>query len=163
MIEFDKYNEQQLILYVDTSMNKDIEITLLQAKSIPPTDLTYVVIGARENDKWIFVRHRERQSWELPAGHIEKNEEAREAAMRELYEETGTTASEMSVLTDYRVSIRGKVLFGRLFFAYIKERGQLPASEIGEIIVAGESPAPATYPEAHKIFLRLLETHIRQT
>ena len=76
MIEIDKYNEQQLILYVDTRMNKDIEITLLQAGSIPPADLTYVVIGARENDKWIFVRHRERQSWELPAGHIEKNEEA---------------------------------------------------------------------------------------
>ena len=69
----------------------------------------------------------------------------------------------MSVLTDYRVSIRGKVLFGRLFFAEVKKRGPLPESEIGEIMVAGESPAPATYPEAHKVFLHLLETYIRQT
>ena len=144
-------------------MSDDIQITLLKAGSIPPKDLTYVVIGARENDKWIFVRHRERQSWELPAGHIEKNEEAGEAARRELYEETGTTESEMAVLTDYRVSIRGKVLFGRLFFAEVMKRGPLPESEIGEIMVAGESPAPATYPEAHEVFVRLLETHIRQT
>ncbi len=163
MIEIDKYNEQLLIQDVDILMNNDIQITLFKAGSIPPADLTYVVIGARENDKWIFVRHRERQSWELPAGHIEKNEEAGEAARRELYEETGTTESEMSVLTDYRVSIRGKVLFGRLFFAHIKKRGPLPESEIGEIMITGDSPAPATYPEAHKVFVGLLETHIRQT
>lgn len=163
MIEFNKYNEQQLILYVDTIMNKDIKLTLLEAGSIPLTDLTYVVIGARENDKWIFVRHRKRQSWELPAGHIEKNEETMEAARRELYEETGTIESDMSVLTDYKVSIRGEILFGRLFFAEVKKRGPLPESEIGEIKLAEKSPAPATYPEAHKVFIRLLETYIRQT
>ncbi|MEX0982830.1 MAG: NUDIX domain-containing protein [Bacteroidales bacterium] len=148
---------------VDIMMSDDIQITLLKEGTIPPADLTYVVIGARENDKWIFVRHRERQSWELPAGHIEKYEGAGEAAIRELYEETGTTESEMFVLTDYRVSIQGKLLFGRLFFAQVKERGPLPESEIGEIMITGDSPAPATYPEAHKVFVGLLETHIRQT
>ena len=163
MIEIDKYIEQLLTQVVDTMMSNDIQLTLLKPGSIPETDLSYVVIGARENDKWIFVRHRERQSWELPAGHIEKNEEVGEAARRELYEETGTTESEMVVLTDYRVSIRGKLLFGRLFYAHVKERGPLPVSEIGEIKIAGESPAPATYPEAHKVFVRLLETYIRQT
>lgn len=140
-----------------------VNITILPAGEIALSDLTYVVIGAREKGRWIFVRHRERESWELPAGHIEKNEQALEAARRELYEETGTVKAKIHVLNDYSVSIRGKISYGRIFFAAVEEREPLPKSEIGEIMVAEETPLPATYPEAHKVFVRLLEKHIRQT
>lgn len=156
-------NEQEPHSLVDTLMMNKVNITLLPAGEIALTDLTYVVIGAREEGRWIFVRHRERASWELPAGHIEKDEQALEAAKRELYEETGTVKAEISVLNDYSVTIRGKINYGRIFFAAVEERGPLPESEIGEILVAGETPLPATYPEAHKVFVRLLERHIRQT
>ena len=135
----------------------------MPAGEIALADLTYVVIGAREEGKWIFVRHRERESWELPAGHIEKNEQSLEAARRELYEETGTVKAEMRVLNDYSVTIGGRVSFGRIFFAAVEERGPLPESEIAEIMVTEETPLPATYPEAHKVFIRLLEKYIRQT
>ncbi len=144
-------------------MIKKVNITILPAGEIALTDLTYVVIGAREEGKWIFVRHRERDSWELPAGHIEKDELAHEAAKRELYEETGTVKAEMHVLNDYSVIIQGKVSYGRIFFAVVEERGPLPESEIGEIVISKKTPLPATYPEAHKAFIRLLERYIRQT
>jgi 8-oxo-dGTP diphosphatase len=142
---------------------KKVNLTILPAGEIALTDLTYVVIGAREEGKWIFVRHRERESWELPAGHIEKDEQALEAAKRELYEETGTVKADIRVLNDYSVTIRGRVSFGRIFFAAVEKRGPLPESEIGEIMVAENTPQPATYPEAHKVFVRLLEKYIRQS
>lgn len=156
-------NEQESFSLVDTVMMKKVNITILPAGEVALTDLTYVVIGAREGGKWIFVRHRERESWELPAGHIDNDEQPLEAAERELYEETGTVKAEIRVLNDYSVTIRGKVSYGRIFFAAVEERGPLPESEIAETVVAEKTPLPATYPEAHKAFIRLLERHIRQT
>jgi 8-oxo-dGTP diphosphatase len=156
-------NEQESISFVGILMMNKVEIILLPAGEVALEDLTYVVIGAREKGKWIFVRHRERASWELPAGHIEKNEQALEAAKRELYEETGTVKAEIRMVSDYSVTIRGKTNYGRIFFAAVEERGPLPESEIAEILVAEETPLPATYPEAHKVFVRLLEKYIRQT
>ena len=79
-------------------MNPTVEIDYLPAGSIPLEKLTYVVIGAREEGKWIFVRHKERDSWELPAGHIEPGETSFEAAKRELFEETGYQTSNMLLL-----------------------------------------------------------------
>ena len=111
-------------------MKNDLKISYSRPGSIALPDLTYVIIGARENGKWIFVRHKERDSWELPAGHIEKNESAEAAAKRELYEETGTTESSLKVLYDYSVRSNGNTLHGRIFFAEIKRRGPVPESEI---------------------------------
>ena len=144
-------------------MSIAVDITILPPGSFTAAELTYVVIGAREGNNWIFVRHRERESWELPAGHIEKNEHALEAARRELYEESGVTEADLTMLNDYIVRIGEKVNHGRIYYATVKRRGPLPESEIGEIRLSEKSPVPATYPDAHKMFIRLLETHIRQT
>lgn len=137
-----------------------VKIEFLPVEHVRLEDLTYVVIGAREENGWIFVRHRERKTWELPAGHIEKNEPADAAARRELYEETGTTGAEMQVLTDYAVTIDGKTSYGRLYFARVTHRASLPESEIGENRTSEISPLPATYPTAHNAFLNLLEDFI---
>jgi 8-oxo-dGTP pyrophosphatase MutT (NUDIX family) len=52
----------------------------------------FVVVWAipevRDTDAWLMVRHVER-GWELPGGDIKKGEAADEAALRELFEETG--------------------------------------------------------------------------
>lgn len=145
-----------------TKMNDDIKIIYSTPGSIALPDLTYVIIGARENGKWIFVRHRERESWELPAGHIEKGETAEAAALRELYEETGATESSLKVLYDYSVSSNGSTSHGRIFYAEIKRRGPVPESEIAEIKIAEISPEPATYPEPHKSFMGVLEKYLKE-
>ncbi len=137
-------------------MKKEVEISLLPAGSVEVPDLTYVVIGAREADKWIFVRHEERDTWELPAGHIEPGEHPDHAAERELFEETGTTRADLQLVHDYAVRINGNTDYGRLYYAEIRERGPLPDSEIGEILLRTDTPGPATYPEAHEKFVEVL-------
>ncbi|MCF8226799.1 MAG: NUDIX domain-containing protein [Bacteroidales bacterium] len=141
-------------------MSKEISLQLLDPESIPLKDLTYVVIGARENDRWVFVRHKDRETWELPAGHIEKSETAREAALRELYEETGINKVEIYALHDYSVDINDRLFFGRIYYASVKERLPKPPSEIAEIQVMTDTPLPATYPEAHSMFMEVLEKHL---
>ncbi len=123
-------------------------------------DLTYVIIGAREQDKWIFVRHKERNSWELPAGHIEKEESSVDAAVRELYEETGTTKADMTAIHDYSVNIEGSTRYGRIYYAEVIQREKLPETEIAEILLSERSPASATYPYAHWKFIDVLESYI---
>ena len=53
----------------------------------------YVVIFSRMGEKWLFSRHRDRQTWETQGGHIEEGETDVQTALRELYEETGLTAT----------------------------------------------------------------------
>lgn len=51
----------------------------------------YAVVIARYGGRLLWCRHRDRQTWEIPGGHIEPGESALEAAARELQEETGAT------------------------------------------------------------------------
>ncbi|MFC2089193.1 NUDIX domain-containing protein [Bacteroidota bacterium] len=139
--------------------NNTIRISYGQPGSLKTADLIYVIIGAKVGDKWIFVRHKDRQSWELPAGHIEKNESPDEAAIRELYEETGTVGASLESLYDYTIVANGRSGSGRLYYAEVTERIELPDSEIAEIQISNTSPEPATYPEAHRSFLEVLEKH----
>lgn len=143
-------------------MNAAFNITLYPAGTIHLSNLDYVIIGARENDKWIFVRHKERNSWELPAGHIEINETALEAASRELFEETGSIEAEIEAVIDYSGFRNGQARSGRIFFATVLKRGPIPESEIAEIRISKNSPSPYTYPEAHVEFISILEKFVNQ-
>ena len=51
--------------------------------------LSFAVIIARTNGKWVFCKHRERDTFEVPGGHRESGEDIFETAKRELKEETG--------------------------------------------------------------------------
>jgi 8-oxo-dGTP diphosphatase len=113
-------------------------------------------MGARYQGKWIFVRHRERTSWELPAGHIEPGEDPDQAAVRELYEETGVIKSSLSVVSDYSVTHQGRCAYGRLYFAEVKELESLPDYEIEEIQLCKELPSLLTYPHVQTLLFSLL-------
>lgn len=118
--------------------------------------LRYVIIGARYRNEWIFVRHRDRESWELPAGHIEAGEDPDQAARRELYEETGALNAELSVISDYEVSAGESQAYGRLYYAEIREIGPLPEYEIEEIKCFSGLPGLLTYPEVQRVLFSLL-------
>jgi len=132
---------------------------LLAPGSKEDSELTYVVMGARYRGQWIFVRHRERETWELPAGHIEPGESPDRAAARELYEETGAVRSNLRILSDYSVTVGEKVEFGRLYSAEVMELEALPDYEIAEIKLGSKLPARLTYPEVQVHLFSLLSLH----
>lgn len=114
----------------------------------PGLKLTYSVISARFEDKWIFVRHNKRTTWEIAGGHIEEGESSFEAAGRELMEETGALKFTLVCITTYSVEKDGETGWGRLFFADVKELGPIPdISEIAEIILLDKLPDNPTHPD----------------
>jgi len=129
---------------------------VLPPGSVADPDLTYVIIGARYREEWIFVRHRERQSWELPAGHIEVGEDPDSAAERELYEETGARDAVLTLISDYLVIDGSKQAYGRLYLAEVNELGELPEHEIAETRLSTELPQQLTYPEVQGVLFSLL-------
>ncbi len=129
---------------------------LLSPGTIDEHLLTYVVMGARYRDQWIFVRHRDRQTWEMPAGHIEPGETPNRAAVRELFEEAGVVNSSLTHLCDYSVTAGGNTGYGRLYLAEVDELDPQLEHEIEELKFASELPLELTYPEVQTtLFARL--------
>ncbi|MBE6064991.1 GNAT family N-acetyltransferase [Clostridium cochlearium] len=107
----------------------------------------FAVICAVYKGKWIFVRHKDRNTWEIPGGHREENEDINVTASRELFEETGAVNYEIDPVCDYSVSIGEITTFGRLFYAKVIEIGHLPESEICGVRFLKEIPNNLTYSE----------------
>lgn len=104
--------------------------------------MKYAVIVARYRGKWILCRHKERTTWEIPGGHLEANETPDQAAIRELWEETGTVKAKIT-----RICCYGVQDYGMLYFAEVKELSPIPeTSEIGEIDFFDSLPEELTYP-----------------
>ena len=64
-------------------------------ESVDDNLLKFAVIISRSNGKWVFCKHRERDTYEVPGGHREANETILETAKRELREETGAVDFEI--------------------------------------------------------------------
>jgi 8-oxo-dGTP diphosphatase len=121
--------------------------------------LTYSVISARFEGKWILVRHTDRDTWEIPGGHIEPGESPGEAAARELMEETGAKEFNIECVAGYSVEKGGKTGYGKLYFAEVVSLGEIPdKSEIAGICLLDNLPGNLTYPDIQPfLFNKVLE------
>ncbi|MFH0756948.1 MAG: NUDIX domain-containing protein [Bacteroidota bacterium] len=138
-----------------------VKTRILPRESVSEAKLTYVVIGARQEGLWIFVRHRQRMTWEMPAGHIEAGETPGQAAVRELYEETGTVRSDLEHLCDYEVTTGHKTGYGRLYRAEVFEREEFLEHETGEIQMCEDLPGNLTYPEVQTLLFEEVKQQLR--
>jgi 8-oxo-dGTP diphosphatase len=119
-----------------------ITVTFHAPDSIDPSKIKYAVVAAKYNGKWVFCRHKSRDTWEIPGGHRECGEKPDDTARRELWEETGAQRAKITAVCVYRFND-----YGMLYYAEIAELGQLPEnSEIGEICLEDSLPNGLTYP-----------------
>ena len=109
--------------------------------------LDFAVDAARYGEKWVFCKHRERDTYECPGGHREKGEDILETAKRELWEETGAVRYELKQLGVYSVIADGAETFGMLYYGEIHEFGALPPLEIERVELFDKLPDRWTYPE----------------
>ena len=113
----------------------------------PRGEVKYAIIASRYRGLWIFVRERNRNTWEMPGGHIEAGESPDAAAERELREETGAVCFNILFLGYYSVSDGEYSGYGSLFLAEVNELGSLPLnSEICELMLSENMPERLTYP-----------------
>lgn len=135
------------------------EVKFYDPLFVPDDKLTYSVVSAKYKDKWLFVRHHLRSTWEIAGGHIEPGETSLEAAGRELMEETGAVMFNLECISTYSVTIDGITGWGRLYLANVDSLGPIPdISEIAEVTTMDDLPQNLTHPDIQPyLFFRTME------
>ena len=121
-------------------------------ESVDDELLKFAVIISKHDGKWVFCKHKERNTYEIPGGHREPKELIIETAKRELSEETGAQHFEIfpicvySVIGKNRVNQTGEETYGMLFFANIQTFENELHSEMESVFFFDDLPTEWTYP-----------------
>lgn len=113
--------------------------------------LKFAVIIAKTGSNYVFCKHKDRETLEVPGGHREPGEMIFDTARRELYEETGAVEFDMKPVCVYSVIAKdnfdGQETFGMLYYAEIKSFEKELHSEIERIVITDKLPDNWTYPQ----------------
>jgi 8-oxo-dGTP pyrophosphatase MutT (NUDIX family) len=114
--------------------------------------------GPETGLEFVMIRPKGSDTWALPKGHLEEGETLRDAAVREVREETGLEVANVEPLGEvsYVFSWRDKAdgtltrIFKRVHFFTMEFAGGSPSAQDGEIdevvwIPADRASARATY------------------
>ena len=121
-------------------------------ESVDDELLKFAVIISKHDGKWVFCKHKERNTYEIPGGHREPNELIIETAKRDLSEETGAQHFEIfpvcvySVIGKNRINQTGEEMYGMLFFANIQTFENELRSEMESVFFFNDLPTEWTYP-----------------
>jgi 8-oxo-dGTP diphosphatase len=107
----------------------------------------YTVLFARYQDRWLYCRAKERDTFETAGGRVEKGETILEAAKREFYEETGAVKFDIKPMFDYAVYRENDFANGQVFFADVHELGDMPGFEMEEVKLFDTIPNKMRFPQ----------------
>lgn len=139
-----------------------MEVKIHNIGTVKDEDLKFAVIWSFYEEKLLLVKHKERDTWEIPGGKREPFESIEETAKRELFEETGAIDFKIKEVCYYSVKRENEeISFGSLFYCRVKELGPLPDTEIGEVKAFNELPSRLTYPEIYPCLYKEIINYIR--
>lgn len=122
--------------------------------------IRFAVIASKYKGKWVFCKHKNRSTFEIPGGHREEGETVIAAAVRELTEETGAKDFNIYPVCVYSVKEdNAEESFGMLYYAEIFEFEAELRFEIESIHFFDEPPDKQTYPHIQP---KLIEEIIRR-
>ena len=132
--------------------------------AVPEETIGFAVIATQVGEQWVYCRHRQRTTWEIPGGHREAGETLEETACRELQEETDARDFTLMPVCVYSVQKDGgEETFGSLWYARAAALGGELHSEIACAELFAAPPENQTYPEIqpalHARVLEWLEEH----
>jgi 8-oxo-dGTP diphosphatase len=132
-------------------------------ENVEDSKLKFAVIISKSDGKWVFCKHKERDTYEIPGGHRENGEKIEDTAKRELNEETGAEIFNIEPICVYsvtgknRVNETGEESFGMLYYADIKSFNQELHSEMEKIVLLDELPTEWTYPLIQPLLVKEFE------
>ncbi|MBQ8425569.1 MAG: NUDIX domain-containing protein [Clostridia bacterium] len=120
-------------------------------------DYKFVVVCSNYKGKWVFSKHKQRDTWETQGGHIEKDEQPLDSAKRELFEESGIIDAILYPVCDYDGYTLESSSTGVVYLAVVNSIGSFPESEMEKIDFFDDIPNNFTYPNVTPLLVKEAE------
>lgn len=126
--------------YIDLN---GIECELSFEKESFPAPCRHVLVICKFSGEWVLTKHKER-GLEFPGGKVEPGESLQQAAIREVYEETGAVLAELEWFAEYRVNT-DQPFCKTVFIGKAQRVEKISLMETDGIVLKGELEPDTSY------------------